>query len=508
MMTTGTRLLMMTLLTTGVGTSEVEDNAFRMVREKVQRGPNGSKKAEFNQYSRLNKRDKIRFLVRNREEKIVKDLISVKVNVIKELEKELFKEVKATWKRLEEVHRQGSRTWRSIRKRMMKDSEKIWDDIRRKNDSKVGWLLTKYGNMNRSKSQEVVKMSDIDEEMIKDIDYTDEDLETTYKDFKEKETLIYGKVEVSKNIEAVMKLDPKFATLPKLEMKDIKAEVELMLTKVRYNRMNNDDEEESDSEDDTNDDEMNESQEEEFILAHETSREIFDPRKQKLDLRKRRCTDLPTNPRVFLPGARPPGEEAELSTRSSRILAAVSSYIDNKCDDRGNQKDKILSREESEGVKELLKKIKDEEVVVTKTDKSHRLALIEIGMFENMGKEHTKKDRKVDWDTIRLKQVRLTGLCRGLSKCFGVGESWGVRNIERVRDSYHTLSGIAPVFTVMPKDHKKMNGDVPPSRPLCKASTAACMNGRLSDILTDILNLLPERRVSVRAVVRRRCSTT
>ena len=105
MMTTGTRLLMMTLLTTGVGTSEVEDNAFRMVREKVQRGPNGSKKAEFNQYSRLNKRDKIRFLVRNREEKIVKDLNSVKVNVIKELEKELFKEVKATWKRLEEVHR-------------------------------------------------------------------------------------------------------------------------------------------------------------------------------------------------------------------------------------------------------------------------------------------------------------------------------------------------------------------------------------------------------------------
>ena len=136
----------------------------------------------------------------------------------------------------------------------MKDSEKIWDDIRRKNDSKVGWLLSKYGNMNRSKSQEVVKMSDIDEEMIKDIDYTDEDLETTYKDFKEKETLIYGKVEVSKNIEAVMKLDPKFATLPKLEMKDIKAEVELMLTKVRYNRMNNDDEEESYSEDDTNDD--------------------------------------------------------------------------------------------------------------------------------------------------------------------------------------------------------------------------------------------------------------
>ena len=108
--------------------------------------------------------------------------------------------------------------------------------------------------------------------------------------------------------------------------------------------MNDDSEDTSDSDSDDSDGEMNESQEEEFLLSQEVSREVYDPKQKKLDLRKRRCTDLPTNPRVFLPGARPPVEEAELSTRSSRILEAVGNYIKNKCDDKGNQKSKNMSR--------------------------------------------------------------------------------------------------------------------------------------------------------------------
>ena len=108
-------------------------------------------------------------------------------------------------------------------------------------------------------------------------------------------------------------------------------------------------------------------------------------------------------------------------------------------------------------------------------------------MFEKMGRAHTINDRRVSWDDVRLRQKRVTGLCRGIAKAFSVGENWGQRNIQRCKDSYHTLSGISPTFTVMPKDHKDMVGGIPKDRPLCKASSGSCMNGRLSDLLTDLL---------------------
>ena len=122
------------------------------------------------------------------------------------------------------------------------------------------------------------------------------------------------------------------------------------------------------------------------------------------------------------------------------------------------------------------------------------MSLIDIDLFEKMGNQHTEKDRKIDWEGIKMKQKRLTGLCRGISKALGVGENWGDRNVGRVRDCYHTLSGITPVFTTMPKDHKEMSGEVPPNRPLCKASTSSCMNGRLSDILTDLLTPIAKEK--------------
>ena len=108
-------------------------------------------------------------------------------------------------------------------------------------------------------------------------------------------------------------------------------------------------------------------------------------------------------------------------------MKGIIDYKANNCDEKGNQKAKVLSKEESEGMKEIIKKVKDEEVVVAKTDKSHRLSLIDIDLFERMGNQHTEKDRKIDWEGIKMKQKRLTGLCRGISKALGVGENWGDR---------------------------------------------------------------------------------
>ena len=66
----------------------------------------------------------------------------------------------------------------------------------------------------------------------------------------------------------------------------------------------------------------------------------------------------------------------------------------------------------------------------------------------------TEGNRRTNWQETKLNQRRLTAMCRGISKALGVGESWGKRNVKRCRDSYNTASGVVPIFTVMPKDHK------------------------------------------------------
>ena len=59
----------------------------------------------------------------------------------------------------------------------------------------------------------------------------------------------------------------------------------------------------------------------------------------------------------------------------------VAANINEKCDEKGNQQANVLTKVERAGLKELLAMVKDEKVAVSKTDKSHRLSVIEIDMF-------------------------------------------------------------------------------------------------------------------------------
>ena len=128
-----------------------------------------------------------------------------------------------------------------------------------------------------------------------------------------------------------------------------------------------------DSDRDTSED-LDESMESLLALAEEESHEV-------LNLRKRRCTDIRTNPRVFLPKMRPQTEEAELLTRGSRILEVAKGFIDRECDKMGNQCDNNINKVEKEGMAMILKRIKNEVLVLMKTDKNHKLCAIGIETY-------------------------------------------------------------------------------------------------------------------------------
>ena len=116
-------------------------------------------------------------------------------------------------------------------------------------------------------------------------------------------------------------------------------------------------------------------------------------------------------------------------------MEEVKRFRDQNCDQDSNQKNDSITKSEKKGIRELLKKIKDEEIIVLKTDKSHKLSIIVIDMYEKLGKNHTDKDREIRWEDVMFKQRRITGFTRGICKAMGVGESWGSRNIERCLES-------------------------------------------------------------------------
>jgi len=128
-----------------------------------------------------------------------------------------------------------------------------------------------------------------------------------------------------------------------------------MLTKVRYNRLNQDDKVEE--EEDQENEELDESLEVRIQLAEVEIREIFDPVTQQVDLGRRRCTDICTNPRVYMPKARPAEEEAELLIRGRRIMEVAKAYRDRECDEKGNQKVTPLTSKQKEGIKTETEKL-------------------------------------------------------------------------------------------------------------------------------------------------------
>ena len=120
-------------------------------------------------------------------------------------------------------------------------------------------------------------------------------------------------------------------------------------------------------------------------------------------------------------------------------------------DERGVQ-ESDLTAQETRGLKKLQKRVKEGSLVVVKTDKSGRFAIISMVEYERAGKVHTEKDVDVDLAFLQENQRRINGYISMLCKIFKIGEAHKHR--DRVRSLKITLSlSVAPMYLLF-KDHK------------------------------------------------------
>ena len=159
-------------------------------------------------------------------------------------------------------------------------------------------------------------------------------------------------------------------------------------------------------------------------------------------------------------------------------------YREEHCDDQGRQKSNI-TRQQAEGLKKLKKRCDEGEIVVCSTDKSGRLCVMPMEMYQELGRVHTAKDTEVDEKFVNDTQRRLNGHVSMWIKSLDMGADW--KHHDRLRETQINHSKCVAPFYLLVKDHK--SGPLS-TRPVCGAVNG--MDVHLSNILSPIIETVAD----------------
>ena len=169
--------------------------------------------------------------------------------------------------------------------------------------------------------------------------------------------------------------------------------------------------------------EEDEEKEEEMEKMEAMTRLIYDTKQIRFDDRKRRVTDLQECARVTLPRPLDTKHEALIEMRRGTNEKIYKEYRYEVC----NKKDEVqgnLTEDEKDGLRSLQKRMKEQEIIMMKTDKSGKLCIISREEYIKMGEEHAKKDREIDRREIIEKVKQLNGHVFFWANMWGSGEAY------------------------------------------------------------------------------------
>ena len=308
--------------------------------------------------------------------------------------------------------------------------------------------------------------------------------------FNEHEVMVYGDVDLDDDERLLLQRRPEFAIYDSILDMKISEEMNLTLTKIRWDRESRglSQQEQEEEESLFTQEEKKEIMEQEERQRQEDSqsRIIFDQESNTINMGARRATDMKHNSRLIMPQPRPPMEEAIQCTRQEVWKSAVSRYKVEHCNKTGVINVNNLNDKERVGLNKLRKRVKEGEITILKADKGNRFVVSSLESFERQGDAHTECDRKCRPGEKEQIQTRLNNLSRGVSKVFKIGENWGDNNASRCWSNLTTEACVAPLLYPSPKIHKSPDdkGD-PRSRPVVQASS--CLTSRPGEIVADVL---------------------
>jgi hypothetical protein len=263
---------------------------------------------------------------------------------------------------------QHSKTTRMIIKKLRTEAQTVKKDHEMTYRQKIEHLKRKY------REDEEMKMDKIPDELKEfgSVCVFDrgkfENLEIEKYDVK-----VIGDILLDDDEKRVLTMHPKFAVMSCLEETEMKFEMEMSYAKYRY-ELSKEIGERLNDEDDV---EITEEKEEKIEELEARARQFYDPEEKTYDYRNKWVTDLQENTRVSLPKALEPLEEASIEMRRAIHLRIFREYMGEECDEKGKQSPNLLE-EEDRGLKKLLKRIQNHELVVLKTDKSTKFVVATV----------------------------------------------------------------------------------------------------------------------------------
>ena len=191
----------------------------------------------------------------------------------------------------------------------------------------------------------------------------------------------------------------------------------------------------------------------------------FDPDQHEVDMSKCKVTSWVQNARVHLPRAVKPGIEAELRVRKDTYSETFEMFKQQNCTGEGNQRSN-LNKDQRMGLQSLQKKIKENQVVICKSDKTSKLIAVHPDIYQKMGEDHVKGDIQICKWEIHCTQKGLNQHTATWLKMLRMGDQWGHR--ERFRETCLNKTASVPSLSLLIKDHKQVKlGEVHKTRSVC-----------------------------------------
>ena len=112
------------------------------------------------------------------------------------------------------------------------------------------------------------------------------------------------------------------------------------------------------------------------------------------------------NSKVTLPRPCSNFVESGIEMLRKKIMETFRSYRKRNCNERGEQPSN-LNRKQNRGLRKLKQRIKDNELVILKTDKSGKLIAMKREDYEKLGKDKCRQDKKIKREEIRRIERRI-----------------------------------------------------------------------------------------------------
>ena len=201
------------------------------------------------------------------------------------------------------------------------------------------------------------------------------------------------------------------------------------------------------------------------IFNENRKRKIFDPFRKTINFNERRVTDYKLNKHVNLPKPLHCDAEFQCETKRRIFMGAFKNYqkeVQNEKEKRKRNYEKKLRKKENEkkqvlssgtersdrknvhcvedekislksdqtqkitnlpfnevkAIQSLKKRIKNDEIIVSQTDKSSRFAVLTLKQYLESGNMHTEKDEKISWSKIKYLQGQVNSHVWWISSIF------------------------------------------------------------------------------------------